>query len=181
VRFGQPERRDETLAPASPLRLPSVAVTRVGAYLVTGSAVAVAVEVVAAVVQKQGPSFRDAVVELGSVMLFGAVVALGAALLARVAGAPGNGLAGVSVILLVVGVAIVGCQVFAFVNVLWMHQDVRSMVRSLEPLQRHTLAALAIACVFVGLALLSLLVASGEVDDADEGDADEEAPHLEAV
>jgi hypothetical protein len=108
-------------------------------------------------------------------MLFGAIVALGAALLARVAGAPGNGLTGVSVTLLVVGIAIVGCEAFAFVNVLWMHHDGTSLLYNLLPLQRHNLAALALACVLVGFAVLSLLVGSGDIDGEEDADIDSDA------
>jgi hypothetical protein len=171
LRFGQPERRDEARAPGSALQLPPAAVTRTGALVLTGSAVAVAIELVAAIAQHGGPSFRDAVVQLASVMLFGAIVALAAALLGRVSGGTGAGPVVVSLLLLVVGVGIVGCEAFAFVNVLWLHRDARSILPE-STLQRHNLAALALACVLVGLAVLSLVVASDDVDDEDEMDPD---------
>jgi hypothetical protein len=171
LRLGQPERRGEARAPGSALQLPPAAVTRTGAFVVTGSAVAVAVELVAAIAQYGGPSFRDAVVQLGSVMLFGAIVALAAALLIRVSGGPGARPVIVSLLLLVVGVGIVGCEAFAFVYVLWLHHDRRSILPE-STLQRHNLAALALACVLVGLAALSLVLASDDVEDDDEMDAD---------
>jgi hypothetical protein len=171
LRFGQPERRGEARAPGSALQLPPAAVTRTGAFVLTGSAVAVAVELVAAIAQYGGPSFRDAVVQLSSVMLFGAIVALAAALLIRVSGGPGGRPVVVSLLLLVVGVGIVGCEAFAFVNVLWLHHDRRSILPE-STLQRHNLAALALACVLVGLAVLSLVVASDDLEDDDEMDPD---------